>query len=213
MFDVIPGIFEKEWAGFSEKVALVAPYTSWIHADVLDGTMMEGVTVTDFGKLPELKDAYTNLSFEAHLMVANPEKYITPLVDAGFSRLIAHVESNDPRRFLATAKFEEVDVGLAIDGTTELVEIEPFLEEIAFVVVLSAEAGAPDRPFLPEAVEKVKLLRQNYPDLVIEVIGGITDATVRSVIDAGATRVVSTHYIFRNPGSVGEAIESLKNAS
>ncbi len=209
--DIIPGIFEKDWTGFAQKVALAAPYTSWVHVDVLDGTMVEGSTLTDFSGLPSLKENYPRLFFEAHFMVANPDKYIKSFVDAGFSRLIAHVESNDPRNFLAMARFEEVEVGLAIDGTTEIVEIEPFIEEVDFVVVLSAEAGAPDRPFLPEAVEKVKLLRQNYPDLVIEVIGGISDTNIKAVKDAGATRVVSTSYIFRS-SDVGEALEGLRRA-
>ncbi len=211
MIDVIPGIFEKDWAGFVQKVALAAPYTKWIHVDLLDGSMVEGVTITDFSQLSALKDSYPNLSFEGHLMVASPDKYIKGLVDAGFNRLIAHVESNDPRRFLELAKFEEVEVGFAIDGTTEIDQIEPFIEEVDFVVILSAEAGEPGQPFLPEAVEKVKLLRQNYPDLPIEVVGGITDQTAKSMIDAGATRLVATNFIFKDPASVAQCIEALKN--
>lgn len=211
MLDVIPGIFEQDWNEFAKKVGEAAPYARWLHTDVLDGTMTEETTLTDFSRLSELKLTYPDALFEAHLMVINPEKYIKSLVDSGFERLIAHVEANDPRRFLEAAKFEEVEVGLALDGTTEIEQIEPYLDEAAFVVIMTAEAGGPDRPFLPEAVEKIKLVRQNFPDLPIEVLGGITDETVKPVRDAGATRVVSTHYIFRN-GDVGAAIEALKNA-
>lgn len=211
MIDVIPGIFEKDWTGFAQKVTLVAPYTKWVHVDILDGSMVEGVTLTDFSQLSTIKGTNSSLSFEAHLIVATPEKYIKPLADAGFSRLIAHVEANDPRHFLAAVKFEEVEVGLALDGTTEIDQIEPFLEEVDFVTILSAEVGGPDQPFLPETIEKVKLLRQNYPDLPIEVVDGITDKTARSMIDAGATRLVSSAFIYRDPASIGHAIEELKN--
>lgn len=211
MIDVLPGIYAKDWQTFARDVDLVASYAPWIHVDVLDGTMVEEVTVTDFSQLPQLKSVHPAISFEAHLIVANPEKYIKPLVDAGFSRLIAHIEANDPRRFLDLAKYEEIEVGLAMDGSTEIDEIEPFLEEVDFVAVLSAEAGSPGQKFLPEALEKIKLIRQNYPDLPIEVIGGITDVNARSVKEAGATRVVATSFIFKSPEHAEAAIEQLKN--
>lgn len=211
MIDVLPGIYAKDWQTFARDVGFVASYAPWIHVDVLDGTMVEEVTVTDFSQLPQLKSVHPAISFEAHLIVANPEKYIKPLVDAGFSRLIAHIEANDPRRFLDLAKYEEIEVGLAMDGSTEIDEIEPFLEEVDFVAVLSAEAGSPGQKFLPEALEKIKLIRQNYPDLPIEVIGGITDVNARSVKEAGATRVVATSFIFKSPEHAEAAIEQLKN--
>jgi len=100
---------------------------------------------------------------------------------------------------------------MALDGDTEIDQVEPFLEEIDFVVVMTAEAGASGGTFLPETVEKIKLIRQNFPDLPIEAVGGITDASVKAVKDAGATRIVATDYIFKDPQHVAEAIETLKN--
>lgn len=210
--DVIAAIGEKDWQAFADKVALVAPYVSWIHANISDGTLEVGETMTDYSRLSELTSLYPNLSFEAHLLVANPDKYVRSLADGGFTRLIAHVESNDPRLFLTAAKYDEIEVGMAIDGSTEIDAVEPFLEEIDFVVVMTAEAGTVNGKFLPEAIEKVKLIRQNYPDLPIEAVGGLNDKSVRSVIDAGATRLVSSTYIFQDIGSVGQAVESLKSA-
>lgn len=209
--DVIPGIFEKEWDAFVHKVELVAPYTFWVHADVLDDTLAPGETVRDFSGLVEVKKKYPNLLFEAHLVVDRPEKYLRSLVDAGFSRIVAHVEANDPRAFLDAARYEDVDVGLAIDGATQVDQIEPFLEEISFVVVMSAEAGDPDQPFLPEAVEKLRLIHQNLPDLSIEADGGITDATAKAVTDAGATRLVSTSFLFGNEQDIAGQIELLRS--
>ena len=87
------------------------------------------------------------------------------------------------------------------------------MEEVDFVVIMSAEAGATGGTFLPEAVEKVKLIRQNLPDLPIEVVGGITDATVKAVWDVGATRIVSTAFLYQNPGNMAEAVEALAPAS
>ncbi|MFZ5534932.1 MAG: hypothetical protein ACOY3M_02130 [Patescibacteria group bacterium] len=210
--DVIAGVAEKDWDSFANKVIFASAQVKWIHVTIADGTMGTDATLTDFTKLPDLMAELPHLSFEAHLVCANPEKYAHALTDAGFTRLIAHVECNDPRRFLAEAKYDEVEVGIAMDGATEIEEVEPFLEEVDFVVVMSAEAGATGGTFLPEAVEKVKIIRQNLPDLPIEVVGGITESTVKSVKDAGATRIVSTAYLFGHPEGVEAAVETLASA-
>lgn len=211
--DVIPEIIETDWSEVEKKVALVAPHVSWVHVCVSDGTMGTDATLLpDFSHVPELIKQYPKLSFEARLLVASPEKYVRQLADAGFTRLIAHVESNDPRMFLEAAKFDEVEVGIALDGATEIDQVEPFLEEIDFVVVMTAEAGPVGGAFLPEAVEKIKLIRQNLPDLPIEAVGGITEATAKIVKEAGATRVVSSSYIFADVSDVGGRIETLQTA-
>jgi len=208
--DLIPAIAEKTWEAISQKVAVVAPFVSWIHLHISDGTMGVPETLVEMSGLRSLSHEYPNLSFEAHLFTANPEKYVRQLADAGCGRLIAHVESNDPRRFLDEAKYDEVDVGIAIDGATEIDQVEPFLEEVDFVVVMTAEAG--EGTFLPEAVEKVKMIRQSFPDLPIEVVGGITETTAKTVKDAGASRIVASDFIFHDPTGVAEAIETLKSA-
>ncbi len=210
--DVIPAVVEQEWDKFAAKVALAASYARWIHINLSDGTMGTETTLTDMSRLPELTRQYPDVSFEVHLLTANPEKYVRQMADSGITRIIAHVESNDPRRFLDEAKFDEVEVGLALDGATEVEQIEPFLEEVDFVVVMTAEAGVVGGTFLPEALEKIRLIRQNYPDLPIEVVGGITDQTVKPVKDAGATRIVSADYVFRSPETVGEAMQTLQEA-
>lgn len=208
--DVIPAIIEQDWDSFCDRVAQAAPYASWIHVYVSDGSIGIERTLVDFSRLSELVDRYPNCSFEAHILAAYPEKFVRSLADFGFTRLIAHVESNDPRRFLDEVKFDDVEVGLALDGASEIELIEPFLEAVDFVVVMTKETGVTGDVFLPEGVEKVKLIRQNFPDLPIEVVGGINDVTVKSVIDAGATRIVSSEFIFKDPARVGEAVETLR---
>ncbi len=210
--DVIPEMAETAWDAFEKKVAMVSHAASWIHVSVSDGTMGAPATLVDFSRLPALRELYPKLSFEARILSATPEKYIRPLADAGFTRLFAHVESNDPRMFLESAKFDDIEVGIAVDGATEIDQVEPFLEEIDCVAVMTAEAGTTGGAFLPEAVEKIKLIRQNFPDLPIEAVGGITDVTVKTVKDAGATRLVSNNFIFGSGEDVSSRIEALQSA-
>lgn len=210
MLDIIPGIFEKDFEQLVRKIALVAPHVTSVQIDMTDGTLVEALSCMDVVLLAPVIAKYPHVSFEAHLMVANPSKYIHALVDAGFKRLIAHVESNDPRQFIDDAAYESVEVGIAIDAPTEIEAIEPFLESIDEVLVMTIEAGASNTPFLSETVEKIRLIKEHYPDLAIEVDGGIDERTVKIVSDAGATRIVSTHYLFNHSSDIAGAIRALK---
>ncbi len=213
MIDIIPGILEKEWEGIEERLRLVAPHVDWVQIDIADNTMVPNQTLLDFSHFaPEnLPSELTHLSFEAHLMVANPEKYIKPLVDAGFKRIIAHVECVDPRVFLEKAKYEHVEVGIAIDGPTDLEVIEPFLDQVDMVLVMTIEAGFSGQEFMQDTVEKIRKIHESLPDLPIEVDGGINDKSAKVSKDVGATRLVSTSFIFKHPDGIAEAIEQLKN--
>jgi ribulose-phosphate 3-epimerase len=212
MIDIIPGILEHEWKPIEDKLLIVAPFVPWVQIDVMDNTLVPNTTFLDFSNFSpsKLLPQLTRLSFEAHMMVAHPEKYIKPLADAGFKRLIAHVECHDPRLFLDQAKYEHVETGMAIDGSTEFEQIEPFLEEIDFVLVLTIEAGFSGQEFMPETLEKIKKIHEHFPDLPIEVDGGINPKTAGLVIDAGATRIISTTYLFKNPESIAQSIAALK---
>lgn len=212
MTNVIPGILEKDLTGMKDKIALVAPHVSWVQIDIADGTLINNKTFVAFEELKPVIASTPKLSFEAHLMVASPEKYIHVLVDAGFKRLIAHVESDDPRLFLDEARLESAEVGLAIDGATEIEQMDPFLEEIDMALVMTIEAGFSGQPFLPETVEKVRVIRKHFADLPIEVDGGINAETARLVKDAGANRLVSTSFLFKDPSGIAQAVENLKNA-
>lgn len=213
MIDIIPGINETEYEEIEKKVGEVAPYVEWIQLDFSDGTLLPTFTFFDIPKLKTLLSSYSdhkNLAFEAHLMVSNPIKYLKPLSDAGFKRIILHVESVEPRLFLDEAEYESVEVGIALDAATEIEEVEPYLDAVDFVLVMTVEAGASGQVFLPETVEKIKQIHENYPDLPVEVDGGINDQTSKIVREAGATRLVSTSYIFRNPRHIPASIENLK---
>jgi len=207
MVEIIHGILEKERERHEERLGLVEGFVDWAQIDFADNTIVPNATFLDFARFVPLAK---QISLEAHLMVANPEKYIKSLVDAGFKRIIAHVEAHDPRLFLDAVKHEEVEVGIAIDGPTEFETVEPFLEEVDFVLVMTVEAGFSGAAFLPECVEKIKSIHSYLPDLPIEVDGGITDATARLVKEAGATRLVSTSFLFKDPANIAAAIERLK---
>lgn len=210
---VIPGILETDVQEIERKVGIVAPHVSLIQIDIGDNTIIPCDTIHDSSLLaPVIKKYGTGgVKFEAHLMVATPETYLSDVVQAGFSRVVAHVECHSPREFLAEARTHELEVGLAIDVDTEFEAIEPFLEEVDFVTVMTVEAGASGSVFEEAAVEKIKTIHRNLPDMPIEVDGGMTPETAKIVMEAGATHIVSTTYLFKNEQNISSAIETLQN--
>ena len=121
------------------------------------------------------------------------------------------MEAADPRHFLEEAELESIEVGLALDGASEVDIIEPYLESVDHVVVMTVEAGSPDAPFLPESLEKVKAIRHHFPDLPIVAEGNIEGRNVQLLTDVGVSRiVVSADTILSDPGSIDATIEALQ---
>lgn len=214
MVDIIPGILENNIIEIERKITLISPYVDWVQIDIGDNTLFPCDTVHEAGKLAPVISKFTGFGkrFEAHLMVQKPIDYLKSFVNMGFSRIIAHVESDDPRDFLADARTHEAEAGLAIDADTPFEQLESFLEEVDFVLVMTGEAGGTGNMFQPETVEKIKTIHRNLPDLPIEVDVGITPETAKIVKDAGTTRIVTTSYIFQNEHDIAQRIEMLKNA-
>lgn len=211
MTEVTPAIFTDTPQTLTDEVAALAPFVSWIQIDISDGSMVPVKTVTEGNLLAEIIARYPNVSFEAHLMVDNPTKYLKMLVDAGFKRIIAQVECSDPRSFLDEAALESVEIGLALDGASEIEIFEPFLEELDTGVVMTIEAGAADSPFLPESLEKIKAIHHHFPDLAVAAEGSIDERNGKLLTEAGVTRlVISADTLLKDPTTLSQILESLQ---
>lgn len=211
MTEVTPAIFTDVPQTLSDHVRVLAPFVSWIQIDISDGTMVPTKTVTEGKTLSKIVAQYPNVSFEAHLMVDNPTKYLKILVDAGFKRIIAQVECSDPRAFLDESALESVEIGLALDGASEVEIFEPFLEGLDTAVVMTIEAGAADSPFLPESLEKIKAVRHHFPDLALAAEGSIDQRNGKLLAEAGVTRlVISAESLLKDPTTLPQTLESLQ---
>ena len=210
--DIIPGIGELDPKELARKIALILPYADWIQLDIADNTLVSSKTFTDFTALENILKPLQTLGkhAEAHLLVADPVQLVKPVSQAGFGRVTAQIECNDPREFLAEARSFEMEVGLAIGADTEIEAIEPYLEELDYVLVMTGELDSTKHIFQPETVEKIKTIHRNLPDLPIVCEVGITPETIKLVADAGASRVVVGGYLFKNEQEIVGAIESLR---
>lgn len=210
MIEIFPGVLEDSFSKIEEKIRMVEPYADWLHFDVADNTLTESVSFHDSQPFKTLK---TKLNLEIHLMFLDPSAVVQAWVDVGFKRLIAHVESRDPQEFIDQAKALGVEVGLVLDGPTEVEKIKPFLSQINQITIMMIKAGKSGQKFMEENLDKIRFVHQKWPKLPIEVDGGINPQTAKLAKDAGATRFISTSFLFwHNNGRIKEAIEELKNA-
>lgn len=206
--EIIPGILEKEWSEIARKINLVKPFAKTIHIDIIDGKFVQNATFLDPAPFTQFtKDIF----FELHMMTENPIQYLKSFADAGFRRFIGHVEKMpDQEEFVAQGQLLG-EVGLALDGPTDLSSIKvPYEDLDAILVYTSDKAGFSGPPFMEERLEKVKKIRAQSEFLPIGVDGGINDQTIALAKNAGANRFVSTSFIF-NASDPQRAYEMLKN--
>ena len=206
--EIIPGILEKNFEAVLQKVNLVKSHVKSIQIDVLDDTLFHNVT---YNFWPAFKTLTPANFFEAHLMVADPSAYVERLVQNGFRRLIAHAEAATVREFITQARHHESEVGIALDAGSELELVEPYLEEIDTVLIMTVNAGFSGQIFQPAQLTKIKKINELYPNLIISVDGGINKTTAPEVIASGATRLTVTSYLFKeNPDQIEQAIAELQ---
>lgn len=180
------------------------------HLDVMDGLFVKNQTV-DYTYLEQLKMSSV-LLFDVHLMVQYPAKVIKKYAKSGANILSVHYEAfaNDKKFVKALKKIKKLGMmpGIAIDLDTQVEVIEPFLKYCDMVLVMTVKAGKGGQKFSEDALKKIKKIRKLYPNILIEVDGGITDETGAKCVKAGADILVSGSYIYNNDAY--EAIQALK---
>ena len=203
MYEIVPGILEKEWGEIERKINLVKSFAKSIHIDIIDGKFAPNATFLDpapfskYTKDPSINSGQ-GVFFEVHLMVEEPIQYLKPFADAGFKRFLGHIEKmSDQVEFVAQGQLLG-EVGLAIDGPTPLESMKVPPDDLDCILIMAIKAGQSGQAFVPEYLKKVEMLKQVQHDIVIEIDGGINDKTIVESRSAGATRFVANSFIFNS---------------
>jgi ribulose-phosphate 3-epimerase len=183
----------------------------WIHIDVMDGHFVPNITIGHM-VVKALRKA-TNLFFDVHLMVTNPEKYWCDFQKAGANLITFHNEIQyDKKELIKSIKSSGVKVGISIKPKTPVSEIRDLLPYVDLVLVMTVEPGFGGQTFMSDMVPKIEELRKiidkNTYNCIIEVDGGVNAQTARICIKAGANVLVSGNYIFAS-NNPREAVRSL----
>lgn len=177
----------------------------WVHLDVMDGHFVPNLTIGP----PVIKALrkYSRQVFDAHLMMSNPQDYLKDFAEAGCDRVTIHYEATDqPRALLRNIRELDMLPGITLKPNTPVNVLEPLLEDVELVLVMSVEPGFGGQKFMPSALDKIKQLHEwrstRKLSFLIQVDGGIDEKTLPSVIKAGADVVVIGSSVFNTPDPV-----------
>jgi ribulose-phosphate 3-epimerase len=197
----------EEWLPQFEKAKADA-----VHWDIMDNEFVPNTGVK-WSWILELRPK-TRLPFDCHLMVKEPELYIGKMVGMGADSITIHAEATEnPKKILELIHGEGLKAGIAINAQTPAEKIVHLLNEADLALVMSVHAGFGGQSFLPEALEKIALLKKNIEreklDCKIQVDGGINLETGKKAVAVGTDILVAGSFVFKYK-SVLDAIQELK---
>ena len=186
----------------------------WFHLDVMDGSFVPNIS---FG-LPVIEQIRkaTSKICDVHLMIVNPEKYITAFKKAGADILTVHYEACPHlKETLAQIKAEGMKAGVAINPNTDVEVLAPFISEIDLVCVMSVYPGFGGQKFIETTYEKVRALKQIIlkagSSTLIEIDGGVDSNNAATLSKAGADVLVAGTTVFKAANPIA-MIATLKQA-
>lgn len=130
--------------------------------------------------------------FDMHMMVAEPEKWIAPMADAGANLYTFHIEATeDPGECIRKIKEASLKVGVGLKPNTPVEVVLPYVSQVDMVLIMTVEPGFGGQKFMSDMMPKVARLRHDFPFLDIEVDGGVGPSTIDECARAGSNMIVS----------------------
>ncbi|UCE84639.1 MAG: ribulose-phosphate 3-epimerase [Deltaproteobacteria bacterium] len=211
---IAPSILAADVARLGEEVrAVEAAGADWIHVDVMDGRFVPNITIGPF--VVEAIHRSTKLPLDVHLMIEEPERYVSPFVKAGASTVGVHVETCPHlHRTLAQIRETGARACAVLNPSTPAAAVEPVLSELDQVLVMTVNPGFGGQSFIEAALPKIERIRgwidERGLDVAIEVDGGVTPGTIGGAARAGADVFVAGTAVFGEP-DYAAAIRALRD--
>ena len=196
-----PSILSADFNVLGEQIQTVANAgAQYIHVDVMDGIFVPSIS---YG-MPVIKSVRksTDAVFDVHLMITEPVRYIRDFVDSGADIITVHVEAcKDIDETIRDIKACGVRAAVAINPETPVDKIMPYLDDIDMALVMSVHPGFGGQKFIPDVLDKVRIIRSYYRDnnmdKDIEIDGGINFDNLPEVLEAGANVIVAGSSVYR----------------
>ena len=211
---IAPSILAADFANLQKEAEMVNQSAAdWFHIDVMDGVFVPNIS---FG-MPVMNalKKHAQKPFDVHLMITQPERYITDFKEAGADILTVHLEaSTHLHRTIQEIKVQGMKAGVAINPHTSVFLLEDILADIDLVCLMSVNPGFGGQKFIQNTYNKVQDLREMAnelnPELYIEIDGCVNADNANTLVEAGANALVAGSYVFRSEDPIA-TIADLKN--
>ena len=200
MVQIAPSLLAADFSALGRDIARV-PEVELLHIDVMDGVFVPNLSMG-----PQIVEALrdkTRQIFDVHLMLLHPARYIPVFRKAGADWLTFHVEcEDDPEEVLQAIQASGAKAGMALKPGTSPQALFPYGERLHSVTIMTVEPGFGGQVLQREPLEKIRVLKERFPHLHLEVDGGVNRETASLCRQAGADILVAGTAVFRaeNPG-------------
>jgi ribulose-phosphate 3-epimerase len=210
---IAPSILSADFAALAQEIAVVeAAGADQLHVDVMDGRFVPNITIGPV--VVEAIRKRTRLPLDVHLMIVEPERYISAFVAAGADAVTVHAEACPHlQRTLAQIREVGARAGVALNPSTHPAALEYVLDDLDLVLVMSVNPGFGGQKFIPGALGKIRRVRSmlGARRVQVSVDGGVTAELVPVLLEHGATTLVAGSAIFGAPDPAA-AIRQMRRA-
>jgi ribulose-phosphate 3-epimerase len=210
---ISPSLLSCDFANIQRDVEMInSSEADWFHLDVMDGVFVPNIS---FGfPIIEAVKKHATKPLDVHIMIQNPDNYISVFKDLGVDILTVHYEAcTHLHRTIQAIKQSGMKAGVALNPHTPINSLVDIIEDLDLVLIMSVNPGFGGQKFIPNALNKVKelnsLAKVKNPNLIIEVDGGVNLETGRQLVEAGANALVAGSFVFNSPNPK-ETIKELK---
>ncbi len=213
---ISPSVLAADFSKLGEEIQLVSEEgADLIHLDVMDGHFVPNLS---FGAdIIKGIRGFSNLPFDVHLMIENPEHYVDAYVEAGANFITVHPEAT-PHIHSVLQKIHKAGVktGIALNPGTPIEALENVIDIIDLIIVMTVNPGFGGQSFLSSQLPKISKIRTIIDDgghsIDLSVDGGINPITAKLAIDAGANILVAGTSIFKaGDETYSKSIKRLRN--
>jgi ribulose-phosphate 3-epimerase len=213
MIKIAPSILSADFSNLGEEIYNIEKAgADYIHIDVMDGSFVPNITIGN--EVIKSLRPKTQLPFDVHLMINNPDDHIKAFAESGADIITIHAEASiHLDRSLTLIKSFNKKVGVSLVPSTHEDTLDYILDKLDLILIMTVNPGFGGQKFLSSQLKKIENIRKKIEKsgkkIELEVDGGINDKTSRIAIEAGADVLVSGSYIFGS-GNYQQAILDLK---